>query len=139
MIVRRHVKYADSKLIKKHNISDELNSISPLKWKPRHQKEFVDINYDHIDERKIIMDIGNGSNLKVVAKAKIDNIDHVIPHSQFLNDPSRLKRMKKKSELDLSLVSVRKCQNDASEDEVVKQKASLVPLLIDAINKFKKR
>ena len=81
----------------------------------------------------------NSSNLKVVAKAKIDNIDHVTPHSQFLTDPSRLKRMKQKSELDLSLGLVRKCHNDASENKMAKQRASLVPLLIDAINKFKKR
>ena len=38
----------------------------------------------------------------------------------------------------LSLRLSRKRQNDASEDKVVKQRASLVPLLIDAINILKK-
>ena len=46
--------------------------------------------------------------------------------------------MKKNSELALSLVLVRKRENDASEDKVVKQRTSLVNILIDAINMFKK-
>ena len=97
MIGRRHVKYADEKLIKKHNISDELNRIYTLKGRPQHQKDFMDINYAHIAERKIMMDVGDGSNLKVAAKAKLDNLGHMISHSQFVNDPSRLGRMKQNS------------------------------------------
>ena len=97
MIGRRHVKYADEKLIKKHNISDELNRIYTLKGRHQHQKDFMDINYAHIAERKIMMDVGDGSNLKVAAKAKLDNLGHMISHSQFVNDTSRLGRMKKNS------------------------------------------
>ena len=138
MIGRRRVKYADAKMIKKHKISDELNRISPLKGRPQNQKDFMDINYAHIAETKIMMDVGDGSNLKVVAKAKLDNLGHVRSHSQFLNDPSHLERTKQKSELALSLGLVRKCQNNASENKMAKQRASLVPLFIDAINMFKK-
>ena len=90
MIVRRHVKYSDAKLIKNHNISDELNSIYPLKGRPQHQKDFMDINYAHITERKIMMDVGDGSNLKMAAKAKLDNLGNMRSHSQFVNDTSRL-------------------------------------------------
>ena len=138
MIRRRHVKYSDAKLIKKHKISDELNSISPLKRRPQHQKDFMDVNYAHIAERKNMMDDGDVSNLKVAAKAKIDNLGYVRSHSRFVNYPSRLERMKQKSELSLSLVLGRKRQNYASEDKVVNNRASLVPLLIDAVNMFKK-
>ena len=87
---RRDVKYDDAKLIKKHKISDELNSISTLKRRPQHQKDFMDINCDHISERQIMMDVGDGSNLKVAAKAKLDNLGHVRSHYRFVNDPSRL-------------------------------------------------
>ena len=45
--------------------------------------------------------------------------------------------MKKKVELDLSLGLVRKRRNDESEDKVVKQRASLVLLLIYAIGMLK--
>ena len=44
-----------------------------------------------------MMDVGDGSNLKVAAKAKLDNLGHVRSHSQFVNDISRLERMKKKA------------------------------------------
>ena len=90
MIGRRNDKYADAKMIKKHNISDDLNSISPLKRRPQHQKDFMDINYAHISERQIMMDVGDGSNLKVAAKENLDNLGHVRSHYRFVNDPSRL-------------------------------------------------
>ena len=114
MIGRRHFKYADAKLIKKHNISDEFNIISPLKGRPQHKKEFMDINYAHIYERKIMMDVGDGSNLKVAAKTNLENLGHVRSHYEFVNDSSRLERMKKYSELDLSLGLVRNFQNNES-------------------------
>ena len=95
MIGRRHIKYADSKLIKKHNISDDFNSISTLKGRSQHHKDFVGINYAHKSESQIMMDVGDGSNLKVTSKAKNDNFWHVRSHSQFVNDPSCLKLMKK--------------------------------------------
>ena len=91
-----------------------------------------------ISEIQIMMDVGDGSNLKVVAKAKLDNLGNVRSHSQFVNDPSSLERMKQNVELAFSLGLARKLQNDASEDNLMKQKASLVTLLIDAINTFKK-
>ena len=96
------------------------------------------INYAHISEIQIMMDVGDGSNLKMAAKANLDNLGHVRCHSQFVNDPSHLERTKQKAELDLSLGLVRKCHNDASENNMAKQRASLVPLFIDAINMFKK-
>ena len=68
MIGRRHVKYADAKLINKHKISDEFNSIYPLKGRPRRQKDFMDIYYSNIAERQIMMDFGDGSDLKVAVK-----------------------------------------------------------------------
>ena len=85
-----------------------------------------------------MMDVGDGSNLKVTTNTKVDNLGNVRYHSQFVNDPISLEHMKQKAELALSLGSAGKRQNDASEDKVVKQKASLVTLLIDAINMFKK-
>ena len=94
---RRDVKYDDAKLIKNHNIIDDFNSISPLKLMTQHQKDSVDINYAHIAERQIMMNVGDGSNLKVVDKAKLDNLERVISHSRFVNDPSRLGRMKQNS------------------------------------------
>ena len=96
-IGRRHVKYADEKLIKKHNISDGLNRIYKLKGRPQHQKDFMDINYAHIAERKIMMDVGEGYKLKVAAKAKLDNLGHMRSHSKFINYPSCLERMKQKA------------------------------------------
>ena len=90
MIGRSHVKYADAKLINNHKISDELNIISPLKGRHHHRKDFMDINYAHIAEIKIMMDICDGSNLKVAAKSKIDNLGHVRSHSKFVYDTSRL-------------------------------------------------
>ena len=55
------------------------------------------IIYAHVAERKIMMDVGDGSNLKVVGKAKLDNLGHVRYHSRFVNDPSRLEQMKQKA------------------------------------------
>ena len=56
----------------------------------------MDNDYALIAESQIMMDIGDGSNLKVVAKAKLENLGHVRSHSQFLNDPSRLEWIKQK-------------------------------------------
>ena len=82
MIGRRHIKYADTELIKKHKISDEFNSISTLKVRPQHHKDFMDINYAHIAERQIMMGVGDGYNLKVADKANLDNLGRVRSHSQ---------------------------------------------------------
>ena len=68
---RRDVKYDDAKLIKKNKISDELNSISPFKRRPQNQKDFIYINYAHIAERHIMIDVGDGSSLKVADKEKL--------------------------------------------------------------------
>ena len=72
------------------------------------------INYAHISERKIMMDVGDGSNLKVAAKTNLENLGHVRSHYEFVNDSSHLERMKKYSELDLSLGLVRNFQNNES-------------------------
>ena len=46
--------------------------------------------------------------------------------------------MNQKAELTFSVGLARKRHNDASEDKMVRHRVSLVPLLIDAINMFKK-
>ena len=139
MIAMRHRNFSKSpKLMREHKISDHHHVISPKKGFPKHQQDFMNIDYANIVERRIMDDVGDSVNLKQAAKARLDNLGHVKSHSQWANDPRRLERMRDKAELALSVGLVKSRQKAAVDDKAEKERADLAPILIAALNMFKK-
>ena len=85
---------------KEHKLYNDFHIRSPTK---NHQKDFMRMEYHQVLEEKIMADIGDGVNLKHVARARLENLGHVKLHSLFVNDPQCLNCINQRMRITLSV------------------------------------
>ena len=56
---------------KEHKVSDDVHIRSPTK---KNQKDFIPVDYQRVLDRNIMVDVGDGVNLKQAARARLDNL-----------------------------------------------------------------
>ena len=69
MVGIRQQRYHDK--LKDHKVSDDVYIRSPTK---KHHKDFLCVGYQQVIEGKIMTDVGDGVNLKKLARARLDNL-----------------------------------------------------------------
>ena len=69
MVGIRHQRYHDKQ--KEHKVSNAVHVRYPTK---KHQKYFMRVDYQRVLEVNIVVDVGDGVNLKQASRENIDNL-----------------------------------------------------------------
>lgn len=117
---------------KEHKISDWLEV-----W-PRtpHQISLMDVDYHLKMQGSLIDDLDQGVGLRKAAQVRLDNLGQIKNRSMFINDPTRLARLKARLELQRSLGRRNEIEKMEEMEDLEHEKARLGEKLADALVLF---
>ena len=116
----------------KHNISDylEINTRTP------HQHALMEIDY-HLKIQGILMDdLNEVFSLQRAVQVPLDNLGQIKIRSTFINDPTRLERLRAIYELRRSLGGRDEIESLDDEESMKQEKSKLATKLPDAVKMF---